>query len=90
MVFDFRGTLSVLLSLVPMSMYRGDYLECGQNFGIGWLKGWDNDNLLALPCNRAKVGQSFALGWGQEGWDKVNLGGIARGSFLYSALHCFS
>ena len=22
---------------------------------------------LALPSNRAKVGQSFALGWGQEG-----------------------
>ena len=37
---------------------------------------------LALPCNRAKVGQSFALGWGQEGWDKVNLGGTTRGTPL--------
>ena len=29
---------------------------------------------LALPSNRAKVGQSFALGWGQEG-------GVGQGEF---------
>ena len=50
--------------------------------GVGQLKATSPSFTLALPCNRAKVGQSFALGWGQEGWDKVNLGGTTRGSPL--------
>ena len=53
--------------------------------GVGQLSNTSSFT-LALPCNRAKVGQSFALGWGQEGWDKVNFGGTTRSYIIAIAV----